>query len=168
MRIGFGYDAHRFKEGRKCILCGVEIPCSFGPDGHSDADVPVHALMDAMLGAAALGDIGLLFPDTDRQYEMADSIQLLKTVSALLSKHGYILGNADITIVLESPRLSPYIDQMRQRIAHALNTDIRNISIKATTEEKMGFTGDGTGISSMASVILMPDAQGRNGVERWV
>jgi len=154
MRVGFGYDVHRLKEGRKCILCGVEIPCSFGPDGHSDADVPLHALMDALLGALALGDIGKHFPDSDEEYKSADSIELLKRVYALVCDNGYSLGNADITIVLESPRLSPYIELMRVRIADAIGTETARISVKATTEEKLGFTGDGTGIASMAIVLL--------------
>jgi len=141
-------------EGRKCILCGVEIPCSFGPDGHSDADVPLHALIDALLGAAALGDIGNHFPDTDYRYRMADSSVLLGSVYELVKENGYLLENADITIVLQSPRLSLYIGDMRRRIADILQTDIGNISVKATTEEYMGFTGDGTGISSMAAVML--------------
>jgi len=154
MRVGFGYDAHRLKTGRKCILCGVEIPSEFGPDGHSDADVPVHALMDAMLGAAALGDIGKIFPDTDIRYKGANSIELLKEVNALISQHGYSLGNADITIILQSPKISEYILLMRKTIAAALEVDVGYISVKATTEEKMGFTGEGIGISSMAAVLL--------------
>jgi len=154
MKIGYGYDAHRLKKGRKCILCGVEIPCDFGPDGHSDADVALHALMDALLGATALGDIGGLFPDSDQRWRGAGSIGLLKEVYSIVRERGYKLGNADITIVLESPRLSPYIGQMRANIADALGTGIENISVKATTEEKMGFTGDGTGISSTAAVLL--------------
>jgi 2-C-methyl-D-erythritol 2,4-cyclodiphosphate synthase len=146
-------------DGRKCVLCGVEIPCAFGPDGHSDADVPLHALMDAMLGALALGDIGTFFPDTDGRWHGADSIGLLKTVYDMVRANGYRLGNADMTIVLQSPRLSPYIGQMRHSVARALDTDIGRVSVKATTEEKMGFTGDGTGISSMAAVLLerLPD-----------
>jgi len=154
MRIGFGYDAHRLDIGRKCVLCGVEIPSSFGPDGHSDADVPIHALMDAMLGAAALGDIGNYFPNSDKRWEMADSDELLKEIYRLVLKSGYTLGNADVTIVLESPRLSPYIEQMRIRLSEALGVDIGRISVKATTEEKMGFTGAGTGVSAMAVVLL--------------
>ena len=154
MRIGFGYDAHRFKEGRKCIICGIEIPCDFGPDGHSDADVPIHALMDAMLGAAALGDIGKHFPDSDEKWHMADSIELLKIVYNLVRERGYCLGNADITIVLELPRLSPYIEKMRIKIASALGVGVESISVKATTEEKMGFTGAGLGISATAAVLL--------------
>ena len=154
MRIGFGFDAHRFKDGRKCILCGVEIPSDFGPDGYSDADAPLHALMDAMLGALALGDIGKYFPDTDEKWHGADSIELLKEVYSSINERGYALGNADITIVLQAPRLSPYIESMRKRIADAIGTDISAISIKATTEEKMGYTGDGTGINSTAVVLL--------------
>jgi len=154
MRIGFGYDAHRLKKGRKCILCGVEVPCDFGPDGHSDADVPLHALMDAFLGAAALGDIGRYFPDTDGKWSMANSLELLKNVYGLVCQHGYYLGNADITIVLELPKLAPYIERMRAKVADALAVDIGKISIKATTEEKMGFTGNGTGISATAAVLV--------------
>ena len=154
MRIGYGYDAHRLKKGLRCVLCGIEIPCGFGPEGHSDADAPLHALMDALLGALALGDIGGLFPDSDEKWRGASSIDLLKLVYASVEERGYSLVNADITIVLESPRLSPYIGQMRANVAAALGTDIGNISVKATTEEKMGFTGDGTGISSTAAVLL--------------
>ena len=154
MRIGFGYDAHRFTHGRRCVLCGVEIPCAFGPDGHSDADAPLHALIDAMLGAMALGDIGQYFPESDDRWYDADSIELLKTVYTLIKRHGYSLGNTDIVIILESPRLSSYIWQMRARIAEALGEDIDKISVKATTEEGMGYTGDGTGITSTAVVLL--------------
>jgi len=155
MRIGFGYDAHKLKAGRECVLCGVVIPCENGPDGNSDADVPLHALMDAMLGALALGDIGALFPAKDEKWRGASSAMMLKDVYALVQGRGYTLGNADITIVLEEPRLSPYITQMREKVADALGTDIRRISVKATTEEKMGFTGDGTGISATAAVLLL-------------
>ena len=154
MRVGYGYDAHRLKIGRKCVLCGVEIESELGPDGHSDADVPLHALMDALLGAAALGDIGSFFPDTDERWHMANSVELLKKINAVIGDHGYRLGNADITIVLESPRVSAHISRMRTVVAEALGTDVSNISIKATTEEKMGFTGEGTGISSSAVVLL--------------
>ena len=154
MRIGFGYDAHRLVKGRKCILCGVDIPGDFGPDGHSDADVPIHALMDALLGAVALGDIGGYYPDTDEKWRLADSMALLKDVYKLIRQKGYLLGNADITIVLESPKISAYIEQMRACIADALRVDIMKISVKATTEEKMGFTGDGTGITATAVVLL--------------
>ena len=154
MRIGFGYDAHRLEKGRRCILCGVEIPCEFGPDGHSDADAPVHALMDAMLGALALGDIGKMFPDSDAKWQMADSVELLKAVYKSVTEHGYALGNADITIVLQAPRIAPYIEAMRRRIAEALSVDVSRISVKATTEERMGFTGSGEGIAATAAVLL--------------
>ena len=155
MRIGYGYDAHRLKTGRKCVLCGVDIPCEFGPDGHSDADVPVHALIDALLGATALGDIGAHFPPTDESYRDASSLELLKKTYDLVSLHGYKLGNADITIVLEAPRLAPYLQAMREKVAAALETGAGNISVKATTEERMGFTGDGTGIAASAAVLLV-------------
>ena len=155
MRIGFGYDSHRLTAGRKCVLCGVEIPSDFGPDGHSDADAPLHALMDAMLGAAALGDIGKHFPDSDPNWHSADSIELLKIVYYAVRKAGFSLGNADITIVLESPRLSGHIDLMRARIATALNADVGTISVKATTNEKMGPVGDGSGIAATAVVLLV-------------
>ena len=154
MRVGFGYDAHRFAPGRRCVLCGVEVPCDFGPDGHSDADVPLHALMDALLGALALGDIGKFFPDSDVKWRDSDSIELLKIVYASVRELGYALGNADITVVLESPRLSPFIGLMRARVADAMGVDVGRVSVKATTEERMGFTGDGTGISAAAAVLL--------------
>ena len=157
MRIGYGYDAHRLKEGRRFVLCGVEIPCAFGPDGHSDADVAVHALMDALLGAAALGDIGVHFPADDEFWLDADSIELLQAVNSIIYEKGYTLCNADITIVLQNPRLSPYIEQMRASIADALKTEIGRISVKATTTEKMGFTGTGEGIASSAVVLLSED-----------
>jgi len=154
MRIGFGYDVHRLKSGRKCILCGVEIPCDFGPDGHSDADAPVHALIDALLGAAALGDIGKHFPDSDEKWKNANSIELLKQAYRLVSSSGLSFCNADITIVIESPKLSPYIEQMRTTVAEAIGTDAGNISVKATTEEKLGFTGKREGLSAYAIVLL--------------
>ncbi|MDR0862971.1 MAG: 2-C-methyl-D-erythritol 2,4-cyclodiphosphate synthase [Oscillospiraceae bacterium] len=154
MRVGFGYDAHRFKRGRPCVLCGVTVPSDFGPDGHSDADVPLHALMDALLGAAALGDIGKHFPDSDARYKGANSLELLKATYALVREVGYTLGNADITIVAQAPRVAPYIEQMRENVARALGTDVGNVSVKATTEEKMGFTGDGTGIKAYAVALI--------------
>ncbi len=154
MRIGHGYDAHRFKSGRPCILCGVTIPCDFGPDGHSDADVPIHALMDALLGALALGDIGKYFPDSDEKYKNADSLALLKTVYEDVRAKGYKLSNADITIIAQNPRLSNYTTEMRRKTAKVLDADITQISVKATTEEKMGFTGEGLGISSHVVVLL--------------
>lgn len=154
MRIGHGYDAHRLKNGRPCILCGVTIPCEFGPDGHSDADVPIHALMDALLGALALGDIGGHFPDSDERYKNAESIAMLKEVYHEVLRKGYALCNADITIIAQNPRLSHYISEMRRKTADALSVDTDKISVKATTEEKMGFTGEGLGISSHAVVLL--------------
>ena len=154
MRIGHGYDAHRLKAGRPFILCGVTVPCDVGLDGHSDADVALHALMDALLGALALGDIGKYFPDSDEQYKGADSLLLLQRVYGDVLSKGYRLQNADITIIAQKPRLSPYIPDMRRRTAEALNVTIDQISVKATTEEKMGFTGEGTGIASHAVVLL--------------
>ena len=155
IRVGYGYDAHRLKGGRKCVLCGVEVPSDFGPDGFSDADVPLHALIDALLGALALGDIGAVFPDSDERWRGASSLEMLKTVCEMVRAHGYRLGNADITIVLEAPRLSPFIGQMRAAVAAALGPDVGRVSVKATTEEKMGFTGDGTGIAAAAVVLLV-------------
>lgn len=154
MRIGHGYDVHRMSSGRKCILCGVTIPYEYGPDGHSDADVPVHALMDAILGAAALGDIGQLFPDSDAKWKNADSIEMLKTVWKKVTGLGFNLENCDITIIAQRPKIAPYIPDMRRKIAEALNTDISRVSVKATTEEGLGFTGRLLGISSHAVVLL--------------
>ncbi len=154
MRIGHGYDVHKMLSGRKCILCGVTIPYEYGPDGHSDADVPVHALMDAILGAAALGDIGQLFPDSDEKWKNADSIEMLKTVWNKITGLGYNLENCDITIIAQKPKIAPYIQDMRRKIAEALNTDMSRVSIKATTEEGLGFTGQLLGISSHAVVLL--------------
>lgn len=154
MRIGHGYDVHRLKAGRPCVLCGVSVPSDVGPDGHSDADVPIHALIDALLGALALGDIGGLFPDTDGRYKDADSIELLKKVYDIVQKHGYEISNADITIIVQKPRLSPYIGLMREITAGAIGVGIEKINVKATTEEQMGFTGQGLGIASHAVVLL--------------
>ena len=154
MRIGHGYDVHKLVEGRDLILGGVKIDYEKGLLGHSDADVAVHALMDALLGAAALGDIGHLFPDSDDSYLGADSISLLKQVRLILEKHSYYIVNADITIIAQAPRMAPHIDKMRENIASALSTDKGNISVKATTEEKLGFTGDGSGISAHAVVMI--------------
>ena len=154
MRVGHGYDVHRLVEGRKLVLGGVEIPWEKGLLGHSDADVLLHALMDAMLGAAALGDIGRHFPDSDERYAGADSIQLLRTVSSLLRGAGWQLVNADCTILAQRPKLMPYIDEMRANIARAIDTDIGAISVKATTEEGLGFTGDGSGIAAHALVLI--------------
>lgn len=154
MRIGHGYDVHRLVEGRKLILGGVEIPFEKGLDGHSDADVLVHAVMDALLGAAALGDIGKLFPDNDERYLGADSIGLLKTVRTVLEEHGWKPGNLDATVIAQRPKLAPYIDAMRKRIADALETDAENVSVKATTEERLGFTGSGEGIAAHAVCLI--------------
>ena len=154
MRIGHGYDVHRLVEGRKLILGGVESPFEKGLDGHSDADVLVHAVMDALLGAAALGDIGKLFPDNDERYLGADSIGLLKTVRTVLEEHGWKLSNLDATVIAQRPKLAPYIDTMRKRIADALETDAENVSVKATTEERLGFTGSGEGIAAHAVCLI--------------
>lgn len=154
MRIGHGYDVHRLVEGRKLILGGVEIPFEKGLDGHSDADVLVHAVMDALLGAAALGDIGKLFPGNDDAYLGADSVELLKKVRNVLQEHGWKPGNLDATVIAQRPKLAPYIDTMRKRIADALETDAENVSVKATTEERLGFTGSGEGIAAHAVCLI--------------
>ncbi len=154
MRIGHGYDVHRLAEGRRLILGGVEIPFEKGLLGHSDADVLLHALMDAMLGAAALGDIGQHFPDSDERYRGADSLMLLREVARILSEAGYILVNADCTILAQRPKLAPHIPRMRLNIASALGADKDSISVKATTEEGLGFTGDGSGIAAHAVVLI--------------
>ena len=154
MRIGHGYDVHRLTEGRKLILGGVEIPYKYGLDGHSDADVLVHALMDAVLGALALGDIGQHFPDTDPEYKGADSMKLLDKVIEFVDDSNYVFSNADMTICCQNPKLAPYIMDMRNNIAMTIGCDIDQISIKATTEEKLGFTGEGLGISATAVVLL--------------
>ena len=154
MRIGHGYDVHRLTEGRKLILGGVNIPCEKGLLGHSDADVLVHALMDAMLGAAALGDIGKLFPDNDDAYLGADSIVLLRKVTEVLRTRGWRLSNADCTVIAQRPKLAPYIESMRETIAEAAGVEPDRISVKATTEEKLGFTGSGEGIAAHAVVLI--------------
>lgn len=154
IRIGHGMDVHRLVEGRKLILCGVEVPHTLGLLGHSDADVATHALMDAMLGAAALGDIGKLFPDTDEQYRGADSVKLLEHVCEVLKSHGYTLVNADVTIVAQKPKLRPFIDQMRARLADAIGVSIDQISVKATTTERLGFEGEEKGISAHAVCLI--------------
>ncbi len=154
MRVGHGYDVHRLVEGRKLILGGVEIPWEKGLLGHSDADVLLHALMDAILGAAALGDIGQHFPDSDERYAGADSLRLLAEVARLLNEAGYRLVNADCTILAQRPKLMPHIPQMRANIARALEADVDAISVKATTEEGLGFTGDGSGIAAHAVVLI--------------
>ena len=154
VRIGMGYDVHRLVEGRALILCGVEIPYEKGLLGHSDADVITHAIMDALLGAASLGDIGKLFPDTDPAYKDISSIYLLKQVGKALRENHFEIGNIDGTIICQRPKLAPYREQMVKNIAEALEIDISQVNIKATTEEGLGFTGSGEGISSQAICIL--------------
>ncbi|MDO4397187.1 MAG: 2-C-methyl-D-erythritol 2,4-cyclodiphosphate synthase [Oscillospiraceae bacterium] len=154
LRIGHGYDVHAFAENRKCIIGGVHIPCEKGLLGHSDADVLLHAISDSLLGAAALGDIGKHFPDTDPIYEGADSILLLKLVNSLLIKQGYRVVNIDSTVIAQVPKLAPYIDEMRKNIAEALSIDVDFVSVKATTEEKLGFTGRKEGISAHAVCLI--------------
>ncbi len=154
VRIGHGYDVHRLSEGRKLILGGVEIPSEKGLLGHSDADVLVHAVMDSMLGALALGDIGKHFPDSDPEYEGADSILLLKNVSEIIKKNGFGVGNIDSTVICQSPKLAPCIEKMRENIAAAVGCEISRVSVKATTEERLGFTGTGEGIAAHAVCIL--------------
>ncbi|HIX90208.1 MAG TPA: 2-C-methyl-D-erythritol 2,4-cyclodiphosphate synthase [Candidatus Agathobaculum pullicola] len=154
MRIGHGYDVHRLVEGRKCIIGGVDIPHETGLDGHSDADVLVHAVMDALLGALALGDIGKHFPDTDPRYKGADSMALLKHVAALMAEEGYRLGNLDATVLAQAPKLAPHIMQMRENIARALGCEVSRVSVKATTEEKLGFTGAKQGIAAHCVCLL--------------
>lgn len=154
MRIGMGYDVHRLTEDRELILGGVEIPFEKGLLGHSDADVLLHAIMDALLGASALGDIGKYFPDTDPAYKGISSILLLEHVGQLLEAEGIKIGNIDATIIAQRPKLAPYIMNMRENIAKALNIDIQQINVKATTEEGLGFTGGGLGIASSAICLV--------------
>lgn len=154
MRIGHGYDVHRLVEGRKCIIGGVEIPYEKGLLGHSDADVLLHAIMDAVLGAMAAGDIGHLFPDKDPAYEGADSMELTRRVAEVLAARGYRLGNIDATVIAQAPKLAPYILTMRARIAGAFGVPIEAISVKATTEEHLGFTGSGEGIAAHAVCLI--------------
>lgn len=174
MRVGMGYDVHRLSAGRKLIMGGVEIPYEKGLLGHSDADVLVHAIMDALLGAAALGDIGKHFPDTDPAYEGISSISLLKHVGRLLDENGYVIENIDATIIAQKPKMRPYIERMCENIAFALNIETDQVNVKATTEEGLGFTGNGEGISShavcaiekytnYASVDIMPGQPGCGG-----
>lgn len=153
-RIGHGYDVHRLVEGRRLILGGVDIPFERGLLGHSDADVLVHAIMDAILGAAALGDIGKLFPDTDERYSGADSLELLGEVMRALREAGYELGNVDATVIAQRPKLAMHIELMRGNIARAAGVDAAQISVKATTEEKLGFTGEGAGIAAHAVALI--------------
>lgn len=154
MRIGHGYDVHRLAAGRKLILGGVDIPWERGLDGHSDADVLTHAVMDALLGAAAMGDIGKLFPDTDDRYLGACSLELLAQVGARLAQAGYRIGNIDATILAQKPKLAPHIGRMRENLAARLNIDVSRVSVKATTEEHLGFTGREEGIAAHAVCLL--------------
>ena len=153
-RIGHGYDAHRLTEGRELILGGVKIESPVGLLGHSDADVLVHALIDSILGAAALGDIGRLYPDTDPAYEGASSILLLRNAGMLLRESGYEISNIDSTLVLQAPKIAPYVEQMRKNVAEALGLTLSRVSVKATTEEKMGFTGSGIGACAHAVALI--------------
>ena len=156
MRIGHGYDVHRLVEDRKLILGGVDIPYEKGLLGHSDADVLLHAIMDAVLGALAMGDIGHLFPDSEPAYKGADSLELTRHVAARMNEAGYEIGNVDATILAQAPKLAPHIDAMRKKIAEALGTDVSRISVKATTEERLGFTGSGEGMAAHAVCLLVP------------
>ncbi|MCQ2344374.1 MAG: 2-C-methyl-D-erythritol 2,4-cyclodiphosphate synthase [Paludibacteraceae bacterium] len=153
-RIGFGYDVHRLVEGRRLVLCGVDVPYEKGLLGHSDADVALHALSDALLGAAALRDIGYWFPDTSAEFEGADSRVLLRRVVTMLSEKGYKIGNVDVTICAQRPKLMGYIDEMRRCVAEDLGVDIDCVSIKATTTEKLGFVGTGEGIAAYAVALI--------------
>lgn len=154
MRIGMGYDVHRLVEDRKLILGGVEIPYEKGLLGHSDADCLTHAVMDALLGAAAMGDIGKHFPDTDEKYKGADSIELLRVVKSMMEEKGYKVGNVDATIIAQRPKMAPHISEMIRIISEALEIDSGRVNIKATTEEGLGFTGEGLGISCQAVALL--------------
>ncbi|MBR0106687.1 MAG: 2-C-methyl-D-erythritol 2,4-cyclodiphosphate synthase [Lachnospiraceae bacterium] len=160
IRMGLGYDVHRLTEGRDLIIGGVKIPYELGLLGHSDADVLLHAVMDALLGAAALGDIGQHFPDKDPAYAGADSLALLRAVGRILSDAGWTVGNIDATIIAQRPKMAPHRERMRANIAEALGIDISQVSVKATTEEGLGFTGEGLGISAQA-ICLIEDTAGR-------
>lgn len=157
MRIGHGYDVHRLVEGRKLILGGVDIPHEKGLDGHSDADVLVHAIMDSVIGALGLGDIGLHFPDNDAQYKDIDSLILAKKTAELLKENGYKIGNIDATLVLQAPKVRPYIEQMRENIARVYSVDKSCINVKATTEEHLGFTGEKKGVAAHAVCLITKD-----------
>ena len=154
IRIGHGYDVHRLVEGRKCIIGGVDIPHEKGLLGHSDADVLLHAMMDAVLGAMAAGDIGKLFPDNDPTYKGADSLVLTRRVAEVMTQRGYRLGNIDATVIAQAPKLAPHIPAMRERIAEAFGVEVDRVSVKATTEERLGFTGSGEGIAAHAVCLL--------------
>lgn len=154
MRIGQGYDVHKLVEGRKLILAGVDIPYEKGLLGHSDADVLTHALMDALLGACALGDIGKLFPDNDPTYKGADSLKLLDEVVRVLAENSFAVGNVDVTVIAQAPKLASFIPRMRENLARRLNVDVSRVSVKATTEEGLGFTGAGEGIAAQAVCLI--------------
>ena len=154
MRIGHGYDVHRLVEGRRCVIGGVDIPHEKGLLGHSDADVLLHAIMDAVLGAMAAGDIGKLFPDSDPTYKGADSLVLTRRVAKVMEERGYRLGNIDATVIAQAPKMAPHIPLMRQNIAAIFGVDMDRVSIKATTEERLGFTGSGEGIAAHAVCLL--------------
>lgn len=153
-RVGLGFDVHRLVEDRRCIICGVDIPYSKGLLGHSDADVALHALADALLGAAALGDIGRHFPDTDPEWDGADSRRILRAVVDMLENRGFIVGNADITIAAQAPKMAPFIEQMRANVAADLRIPIDCVAVKATTTERLGFTGRGEGIAAWATAMI--------------
>lgn len=154
MRIGHGYDVHKLVEGRKCIIGGVDIPHTLGLLGHSDADVLLHSIMDAVIGAMALGDIGHLFPDTDQAYKDVDSMLLCEKVAKVMEENGYKIGNIDATVIAQKPKLAAHIDLMRENIAKVFKTEVKNVSVKATTEEKLGFTGQELGIAAHAVCLL--------------
>lgn len=154
LRIGQGYDVHRLEAGRKLILGGVEIPWEKGLLGHSDADVLTHAVMDALAGAASLGDIGTLFPDTDPRYAGADSVGLLRQVAALLEEKGYSVVNIDVTLIAQAPKIAPYKARMAENLAGAMGVELQQVCVKATTEEYLGFTGDGSGMAAQAIALL--------------
>lgn len=154
IRTGLGYDVHRLVEGRKCIICGVDIPHSRGLLGHSDADVALHALCDALLGSAGLADIGTCFPDTDPRYKGIDSRRLLREVAALVAEKGYTISNVDVTVIAQEPKMKPHIEAMKANVAADLALDIDDVAVKATTTEHLGFTGRGEGIASLATVLI--------------
>ena len=154
IRVGFGFDVHRLKDGRPCVLGGIEIPHHAGPDGHSDADVLIHAICDALLGAASLKDIGYHFPDTDAAFKSIDSKVLLSKVTSLLKEHGYSIGNIDSTLVLERPKIKPHVDEMCHVLAGIMGIDVADVSIKATTNEKLGFIGREEGVTAYAVALV--------------
>lgn len=154
LRVGYGYDVHRLTENRALVLGGVTVPFERGLLGHSDADVLTHAVMDALLGAAALGDIGQLFPDSDARYAGADSIALLRRVTEVLRENGFVPVNTDVTVAAQAPKLAPYVPEMRRRLAQAMGVDVSRVSVKATTEEQLGFTGRGEGMAAHAVALV--------------